>query len=98
MREHSHPERGRTEGKVRESVAIPAEVPGPQRPVRRLDRKLSTIAAGRYTPGDFVIADAKEAASGPGLPAAGRVTGGPPGADRSRARRQYLDAMRDLVA
>jgi hypothetical protein len=79
-------------------VAIPAEVPGPQRPVRRLDRKLSTIAAGRYTPGDFVIADAKDADMAFGLTAAGPVTGGPAGADRYRTRRQYLDAMRALVA
>ena len=28
---------------------------------RDLDRKLATIAAGRYTPDDFVIADAKDA-------------------------------------
>ena len=40
-------------------------------PVRRLDLKLSAITAGRYTPGDFVIADAKDADMAFGLTAAG---------------------------
>ena len=42
-------------------MSTPAGVAVPARPVRRLDRKLSNIAAGRYTPDDFVIADALEA-------------------------------------
>ena len=42
--------------------------------VRRLDRKLSNIAAGRYTPDDFVIADAKDADMAFGLTSAGPVT------------------------
>ena len=39
--------------------------------VRRLDRKLDAITAGRYTPGDFVIADAKDADMAFGLTSAG---------------------------
>jgi hypothetical protein len=61
---------------------------------RDLDRKLATIAAGRYTPDDFVIADAKDADMAFGAAAAGPV----PGADgRYRSRPEYLDAMRALV-
>jgi len=70
----------------------------PARAVRRLDRKLGHIAAGRYTPGDFVIADAKDADMAFGLTAAGPVTGAPAGPGRSRTRGEYLDAMRALVA
>ena len=39
---------------------------------RRLDRKLDTITAGRYTPGDFVLADAKDADMAFGLTSAVR--------------------------
>ena len=70
----------------------------PARAVRRLDRKLRHIAAGRYTPGDFVIADAKDADMAFGLTAAGPVTGAPAGPGRYRTRGEYLDAMRALVA
>jgi hypothetical protein len=76
-------------------VSIPDQVPGPARPVRRLDRKLGNIAAGRYTPDDFVIADAKDADMAFGLTCAGPVNGGAGG---YRTRRDYLDAMRALVA
>ncbi len=65
----------------------------PARAVRRLDRKLGHIAAGRYTPGDFVIADAKDADMAFGLTSAG-----PGGPGRYRTRGEYLDAMRALVA
>jgi len=61
---------------------------------RRLDRKLATIAAGRYAPDDFVIADAKDADMAFGAAAAGPVTGGA----GYRTRADYLDAMRALVA
>jgi hypothetical protein len=83
---------------LKESVSTPA---GPQRPVRRLDRKLSNIAAGRYTPDDFVIADAKDADMAFGVTAAGPVTGAPAGEagpGRYRTRTEFLDAMRALVA
>ena len=63
-------------GRLKESVSTPARA-APPRPVRRLDRKLSHIAAGRYTPDDFVIADAKDADMAFGLTAAGPVTGAP---------------------
>ena len=68
---------------------------------RRLDRKLATIAAGRYTPDDFVIADAKDADMAFGVTSPGPVPGAPSGTagpGRYRTRESYLDAMRDLVA
>ncbi len=64
---------------------------------RRLDRKLRAIAAGRYTPDDFVIADAKDADMGFGLTAAGAVDGVPAGVlgpGRYQTRERYLDDMR----
>ena len=82
-------------------MSTPAGVAVPHGPVRRLDRKLSSIAAGRYTPDDFVIADAKDADMAFGLTAAGRVTGAPAGeagSGRYHTRGDYLGAMRALVA
>ncbi|MCL2782090.1 MAG: hypothetical protein FWD74_11520 [Actinomycetia bacterium] len=79
-------------------------MPTPQTPTapapRRLDRKLSAIKAGRYTPDDFIIADAKDADLAFGLTAAGPVT---PSAEGSfgpgnyRTRAQFLDAMRAMI-
>jgi hypothetical protein len=72
-----------------------------QRPIRRLDRKLGDIAAGRYTPDDFVLADAKDADMGFGLTAVGPVAGAPngmTGPGRYRTRSVYLAAMRALIA
>src|ERR1700751_2927679 len=75
---------------------------------RRLDRKLGAITAGRYTPGDFVIADAKDADMAFGLTAAGpaRTAGSAgtagssrtAGSRRHRTRVEFLDDMRALVA
>ena len=82
-------------------MSTPAGVALPPRPVRRLDRKLSNIAKGRYTPDDFVIADAKDADMAFGLTSAGAVTGAPAGEaepGRYRTRGEYLDTMRALVA
>ncbi|MGH3205779.1 MAG: hypothetical protein ACRDP5_27550 [Streptosporangiaceae bacterium] len=79
-------------------MSVPAGVAVSQRPVRRLDRKLGNIAAGRYTPDDFVIADAKDADMAFGVTCAGPVTGAPAGPGRYRTRTEYLDAMRTLVA
>jgi hypothetical protein len=79
-------------------MSIPAAVAVPQRPDRRLDRKLGNIAAGRYTPDDFVIADAKDADMAFGLTCAGPVTGAPAEPGRYRTRAEYLDAMHALVA
>lgn len=59
---------------------------------RRLDRKLDAILAGRYTPDDFIIADAKDADMAFGVTAPGPVPGG------FRTRAGYLDNMRELVA
>jgi hypothetical protein len=65
---------------------------------RRLDRKLASIAAGRYTQADFILADAKDADMAFGVAAAGPVPGthaeasGGPG--HFRTREAYLEAMR----
>ena len=79
-------------------MSAPAGVAVSRGPVRRLDRKLSSIAAGRYTPDDFVIADAKDADMAFGLTSAGLVTGAAAGPGRYRTRSDYLAAMRALVA
>ena len=79
-----------------DDIAAPTE-----RPVRRLDRKLANIAAGRYVPDDFVIADAKDADMAFGAAAAGPVAGAPAGAGgpgRHHTRAAYLDAMRAQIA
>ncbi len=73
----------------------------PRGTVRRLDRKLASIAAGGYTPDDFIIADAKDADMAFGLRCAGpvAVTGsGAAGPVRYRTRTEYLAAMRALAA
>jgi len=79
-------------------MSAPARDPLAHGAARRLDRKLGSIAAGRYTPDDFVIADAKDADMAFGLAAGGPVTGAPAGPGRYRTRTDYLDAMRALVA
>jgi len=64
---------------------------------RRLDRKLRAIADGRYTPDDFVLADAKDADMGFGLTAAGAVSDAPEGLlgpGRYQTRERYLQDMR----
>jgi hypothetical protein len=69
--------------------------------VKTLDSKLATVADGRYTPNDFVIADAKDADMAFGVTAAGPLPGSPSGTagpGRYRTREQYLDAMRALLA
>ena len=73
------------------SMSDPVSVSDPA--VRRLDRKLGAITAGRYTPGDFVLADAKDADMAFGLTSAG-----PAGSGRYRTRGEFLDDMRALVA
>jgi hypothetical protein len=71
-----------------------APVPPASAPVRRLERKLSAILEGRYSPEDFVIADAKDADMAFGVAAPGPVAGTP---GRYRTRNAYVDAMRALV-
>lgn len=72
----------------------------PTSPHRRLDRKLDAVLDGRYTPDDFIIADAKDADMAFGVAAPGPVADRPTeaGAGRYRTRGAYLDAMRALVA
>lgn len=68
--------------------------------MRDLDRKLASIADGRYTPDDFVLADAKDADMSGGVTAPGPVPGGDPsacGPGVHRTRGAYLDAMRALA-
>ena len=90
-----------TTGRAATSMSAAAGAPAPRGPARRLDRKLTSIAAGRYTPGDFVIADAKDADMAFGLTAAGPAAGVPAGTagpGRYRTRTEYLGAMRALAA
>ena len=77
-------------------MTTPAGIPRPDGAARRLDRKLGSIAAGRYTPADFVIADAKDADMAFGLAAGGPVDDAP--GSRHRTRAEYLGAMRALAA
>lgn len=71
--------------------------------VRRLDRKLGHIAAGRYGPDDFVLADAKDADMAFGVTSAGPLSLVPDVPDASvgagiyRTREGYLASMRTLV-
>ena len=62
---------------------------------RRLDHKLEAIAAGRYTPADFILADAKDADMAFGITAPG-VRPDAPG--RYRSRQDYLSDMRAQIA
>jgi hypothetical protein len=67
---------------------------------RRFDRKLDAILAGRYTPRDFIIADAKDADMAFGLAAPWLRPGatvGPSAPGRYATRATYLDDMRALV-
>ena len=70
-------------------------------PTRALDRKLSSILAGTYTPDDFVIADAKDGDMAFGITPAGPLVDDPSGLagpGRYGTREDYLDAMRALLA
>jgi len=62
--------------------------------MKSLERKLSSIAHGTYTPADFIIADAKDADMAFGVQAAGPAPGQP---GRYRTRAEYLQAMVDEV-
>jgi hypothetical protein len=76
-------------------MSVPDPAGGTRSQHRSLDRKLSAITAGRYTPGDFVLADAKDADMAFGLTSAG--PSGPAGPGRYRTRVEFLDDMRALV-
>ena len=75
-------------------MTSPAQPAGPG----RLKRKLASIIAGRYTPADFILADAKDADMAFGVAAPGPVPGKPAeGSGRPghyRTRPTYLEAMR----
>jgi hypothetical protein len=79
-------------------VSASARGTTPQGLVRRLDRKLRSITEGRYTPDDFVIADAKDADMAFALTCAGPVTGAAAGTGRYQTRGEYLAAIRALAA
>lgn len=66
--------------------------------MKHLDRKLDAIRSGRYTPADFILADAKDADMAMGLTSPARLrdaAGGLLAGHTGRAA--YLDAMRAMV-
>lgn len=68
---------------------------------KRLDRKLDAIRDGRYTPADFIIADAKDADMAFGVMAPGTLPGsafGDVGPGRYRTRQDYLADMQGQIA
>jgi len=60
--------------------------------MKALDRKLSTIHSGSYTPQDFILADAKDGDMAFGVTAPGPLEGG-----GFKTRRAHLDAMEEIV-
>jgi hypothetical protein len=64
----------------------------------RLDEKLTRIRSGRYTPRDFIIADAKDADMGPSLTGTGPRREKDGSWTRYRTRREFLDCIRAVVA
>ncbi len=68
--------------------------------MKSLDRKLRVILDGRYTPDDFILADAKDADMAWGVAATGpaRSEDGTPAVGRRyRTRPEFLEAMRAIV-
>lgn len=63
--------------------------------VSRLDRKLANIRAGRYTPADFVIADAKDGDVGAGVTATGFEWSAKP--RRRRTRQEFILQIEEIV-
>ncbi len=62
--------------------------------MKALERKLSSMAHGNYTPDDFLIADAKDADMAFGVQAPGPLPGQP---GRFRTRPEYLQQMAEEV-
>jgi DhnA family fructose-bisphosphate aldolase class Ia len=58
-----------------------------------LDTKLAHIHAGKYTPKDFIIADAKDGDMGFGTTCPGPVRG----TDKLKTKAQYLEAMTEMT-
>ena len=67
--------------------------------MKSVDRKLLAIREGRYTPDDFILADAKDADMAWGVAAPGprRPDDAPAGGRRFRTRAEFLEAMRAIV-
>lgn len=61
----------------------------------RLDRKLANIRAGRYTPSDFVIADAKDSDVGAGVTATGFDWSAKP--PRRRSRQEFIAQIEEII-
>lgn len=64
--------------------------------MKALDRKLSSIHHGTYSPDDFILADAKDADMAFGVQAPA-VDPAAPGSTRFRSREEYLAAMAEEV-
>ncbi|MEW5977829.1 MAG: hypothetical protein AB1898_18700 [Acidobacteriota bacterium] len=69
----------------------------PIRSQKSLDRKLASIHQDPHRPGDFILADAKDADMAFGLPATGFVWEGGPGNGRPRTLAEFRDTMRQIV-
>jgi hypothetical protein len=63
----------------------------------RLDDKLARIHAGRYTPRDFIIADAKDPDMGPSLSATGPKRDHEGNWTRYRTRAEFIDSIQAIV-
>jgi hypothetical protein len=66
--------------------------------MKKIDAKLRNIRAGKYTRTDFMIADAKDADMGGGIGMAGPRRHPDGTLDGMRTRRDYLDAIKAVVA
>lgn len=64
---------------------------------KSLDRKLAAIHADPHGAREFILADAKDADMGFGLPATGRELATPDGRPRPRSLAEYRDQMRQIV-
>jgi hypothetical protein len=65
--------------------------------MKRIDEKLGRIRSGRYTPSDFIIADAKDGDMGFGLAGAGPHREADGRSARYRTREEFLDQIRSVV-
>ena len=63
----------------------------------RLDTKLAKIRAGRYAPGDFIIADAKDGDMSNPIPGTGPIRNEKGQQVRFRTRREFLDVIAEIV-
>ncbi|WP_182084964.1 hypothetical protein [Aureimonas sp. ME7] len=63
----------------------------------RLDQKLQKIRDGRYAPGDFIIADAKDSDMGSGVTGTGFLRNADGTQGRRRTRQEFLQAIEEIV-